>query len=157
MTRFVPKVKAQSVYGITATPNVYRVVGDYHEFVVNVRAMTDDARAIEEAMNEALREDFQGIEVRVESEGGGGYLYTPRDSRLVKLASETLNEVGLEARVVEMAGASDARYFSPLGIETIDFGPIGGNEHGPNEYVSVKSLELTSRFYSLLVRRLISS
>lgn len=97
MTRFVPKVKAQSVYGITATPNVYRVVGDYHEFVVNVRAMTDDARAIEEAMNEALREDFQGIEVRVESEGGGGYLYTPRDSRLVKLASETLNEVGLEA------------------------------------------------------------
>ncbi|GAB6946022.1 M20/M25/M40 family metallo-hydrolase [Vulcanisaeta sp. JCM 16161] len=157
LTRFVPRVKAQSVYGITATPNVYRVVGDYHEFVVNVRAMTDDTKAIEEAMNEALREDFQGIEVRVESEGGGGYLYTPRDSRLVKLASEVLNELGLEARVMEMAGASDARYFSPLGIETIDFGSIGGNEHGPNEYVSVKSLELTSRFYSLLVRRLISS
>ncbi|MGC9153985.1 MAG: M20/M25/M40 family metallo-hydrolase, partial [Vulcanisaeta sp.] len=29
LTRFVPRVKAQSVYGITATPNVYRVVGEY--------------------------------------------------------------------------------------------------------------------------------
>ena len=157
LTRFVPKVKAQSVYGVTATPNVYRFVGDYHEFVINVRAMTDDARAIEEAMVEALREDFQGIEVKVEGEGGGGYLYTPRDSRLVKLAGEVLGELGVEARVVEMAGASDARYFSPLGIETIDFGPIGGNAHGPNEYVSLRSLEVTSRFYSLLVRRLLSS
>ncbi|WP_188602503.1 M20/M25/M40 family metallo-hydrolase [Vulcanisaeta souniana] len=154
LTRFVPRVKAQSVYGVTATPNVYRVVGDYHEFVINVRAMTDDAKAIEETMNEALKEDFQGIEVKVEGEGGGGYLYTPRDSRLVSLASEVLGELGLEARVMEMAGASDARYFSPLGIETIDFGPLGGNAHGPNEYVNVKSLEFTSRFYSLLVRRL---
>ncbi len=159
LTRFVPRVKAQSVYGVTATPNVYRVVGDYHEFVINVRAMTDDARAIEEAMGDVLREDFQGgVEVRVEGEGGGGgYLYTPRGSRLVRLASEMLAELGLEARVVEMAGASDARYFSPLGIETIDFGPVGGNAHGPNEYVSIKSLETTARFYSLLVRRLISS
>ncbi len=68
-----------------------------------------------------------------------------------------LTELGLEARVMEMAGASDARYFSPLGIETIDFGPVGSNAHGPNEYVSVKSLETTASFYSLLVRRLISS
>ncbi|MGC8606941.1 MAG: M20/M25/M40 family metallo-hydrolase [Vulcanisaeta sp.] len=157
LTRFVPRVKAQSIYGVTATPNVYRVVGDHHEFMINIRAMNDDAKAIEEAMIDALMEDFQGIEVKVESEGGGGYLYTPRDSRLVKTASEVLSELGLEARVMEMAGASDARYFSPLGIETIDFGPVGGNEHGPNEYVSIKSLEITSRFYSLLVRRLISS
>ncbi len=76
LTRFVPRIKAQSVYGVTATPNVYRVVGDYHEFVINVRAMTDDAKAIEEAMSDALREDFQGIEVRVEGEGGGGGTYT---------------------------------------------------------------------------------
>lgn len=157
LTRFVPRVKAQSVFGVTAVPNVYRLVGDCHEVIINVRAMTDDAKAIEEAMIDVLREDFQGIEVKVESEGGGGYLYTPRDSGLVKTASEVLSELGLEARVMEMAGASDARYFSPLGIETIDFGPVGGNEHGPNEYVSIKSLEITSRFYPLLVRRLISS
>ncbi|MGC9153078.1 MAG: M20/M25/M40 family metallo-hydrolase [Vulcanisaeta sp.] len=154
LTRFVPRVKAQSVFGVTAVPNVYRLVGDRHEVIINVRAMTDDAKAIEEAVINALREDFPDLEVRVEGEGGG-YLYTPRDSRLVRLASEVLTELGLDARVVEMAGASDARYFSPLGIETIDFGPIGGNHHGPNEYVSVKSLGLTAKFYEELIRRLL--
>jgi len=41
--------------------------------------------------------------------------------------------------VVERAGASDSRYFSPEGVEAIDF--------GPDEYVEIWSLERARAFY----------
>ncbi|MCG2892076.1 MAG: M20/M25/M40 family metallo-hydrolase [Vulcanisaeta sp.] len=155
LSRVSPRVKAQSIYGVTATPNVYRLAGGFHEFVINVRAMTDDPSAIREAMIEAIQDYFQDVEVDVRAEGGVGYLNTPRNSKLVTTAMEVLRKLGVEPIVMEMAGASDSKYFSPLGIEAIDFGPIGENAHGPNESVDIKSLELTARFYGRLIKELL--
>jgi len=156
LSRVSPRVKAQSIYGVTATPNVYRLAGGFHEFVINVRAMTDDPSAIRGTMIEAIQDYFQDIEVDVRAEGGVGYLNTPRDSKLVTTAMEVLRKLGVEPIVMEMAGASDSKYFSPLGIEAIDFGPIGENAHGPNENVNIKSLEQTSRFYEDLTKELLN-
>ncbi|MCG2894938.1 MAG: M20/M25/M40 family metallo-hydrolase [Vulcanisaeta sp.] len=155
LSRVSPRVKAQSIYGVTATPNVYRLAGGFHEFVINVRAMTDDPSAIREAMIEAVQDYFQDVEVDVRAEGGVGYLNTPRNSKLVTTAMEVLRKLGVEPIVMEMAGASDSKYSSPLGIEAIDFGPIGENAHGPNESVDIKSLELTARFYGRLIKELL--
>ena len=156
LSRVNPKVKAQSIYGVTATPNVYRFADGFHEFVINVRAMTDDPLAIREAMMESVQDYLQDIEVDVRAEGGVGYLNTPRDSKLVTTAMEVLRKLGVEPIVMEMAGASDSKYFSPLGIEAIDFGPIGENAHGPNENVNIKSLEQTSKFYEDLTKELLN-
>jgi succinyl-diaminopimelate desuccinylase len=38
-------------------------------------------------------------------------------------------------------GASDIVYFQRAGIPGVEFGPIGGGHHGPNEYVVADSLE----------------
>ena len=38
-------------------------------------------------------------------------------------------------------GASDIVYFQRVGIPGVEFGPIGGGHHGPNEYVVASSLE----------------
>jgi succinyl-diaminopimelate desuccinylase len=38
-------------------------------------------------------------------------------------------------------GASDIVYFQRAGIPGVEFGPIGGGHHGPNEYVVAASLE----------------
>jgi succinyl-diaminopimelate desuccinylase len=38
-------------------------------------------------------------------------------------------------------GASDIVYFQRAGIPGVEFGPIGGGHHGPNEYVVTSSLE----------------
>jgi succinyl-diaminopimelate desuccinylase len=38
-------------------------------------------------------------------------------------------------------GASDIVYFQRAGIPGVEFGPVGGGHHGPNEYVVVSSLE----------------
>jgi succinyl-diaminopimelate desuccinylase len=55
---------------------------------------------------------------------------------------------------MEREGASDSRYFSPRGVACIDFGPLGGNIHGPNEYVVIPSLLRAAEFYGRLAQRL---
>ena len=38
-------------------------------------------------------------------------------------------------------GASDIVYFQRAGVPGVEFGPVGGGHHGPNEYVVAASLE----------------
>ncbi len=148
------QVKGYSSYGVTATPNYYRSFEGTHEVLLDLRAISDDAESVKAAVRQAV-EDYVGEGVEVAIESHGGYLLTPRDSRLVNEALVVLRSLGVEPRVAEMAGASDSGHFSPLGMEVIDFGPLGGNIHGPDEYVSLSSLKLTARFYLELANRLL--
>lgn len=45
-----------------------------------------------------------------------------------------------EAMSVGRNGASDAMVFLEAGIPAVEFGPIGGGHHGPEEWVSIPSL-----------------
>jgi succinyl-diaminopimelate desuccinylase len=45
-----------------------------------------------------------------------------------------------EALSVGRDGASDAISFLEAGIPAVEFGPVGGGHHGPEEWVSVASL-----------------
>ena len=42
-------------------------------------------------------------------------------------------------------GASDAISFLEAGIPAVEFGPVGGGHHGPDEWVSISSLALYRR------------
>ena len=53
-----------------------------------------------------------------------------------------------EAMSVGRDGASDAGAFIAAGIPAVEFGPIGGGHHGPEEWVSIASL---SRYRDALV------
>jgi succinyl-diaminopimelate desuccinylase len=46
-------------------------------------------------------------------------------------------------------GASDAISFIDAGVPAVEFGPVGGGHHGPDEWVSIPSLE---RYRQALVR-----
>ena len=46
-------------------------------------------------------------------------------------------------------GASDAISFIDAGVPAVEFGPVGGGHHGPDEWVSIDSLE---RYRQALVR-----
>jgi succinyl-diaminopimelate desuccinylase len=48
---------------------------------------------------------------------------------------------GGEPRSVGRDGASDAVSFLRAGVPAVEFGPVGGGHHGPEEWVSVSSLE----------------
>jgi succinyl-diaminopimelate desuccinylase len=75
---------------------------------------------------------------------------------VVDYVSSILNDLGVNTKVLESSNYKNAigilGSFSPLGIEAIDFGPIGENAHGPNENVNIKSLEQTSKFYEDLTK-----
>ena len=45
-----------------------------------------------------------------------------------------------EALSIGRDGASDAISFLQAGIPAVEFGPIGGGHHGPEEWVSIDSL-----------------
>ena len=72
--------------------------------------------------------------------------YVSRSNPYVKVLREVAarhfrgNPVG-----VGRHGASDIVYFQRAGIPGVEFGPIGGGHHGPNEYVVASSLETYRR------------
>ena len=144
-----------SVYGVTATPNIYRYINDTHVIEIDVRApLKKGVDPLKKYVSSIVREYLPSASFSVY--GGVGYLDTPRNSRIIRKAEKVLESLGIEPRVVEKAGASDSRYFSPLGVEAIDFGPVGGGAHGPDEYVEIWSLDLLTRFYKKLATELLS-
>ncbi len=154
-TRPPVRLELASEYGVTATPNVYRREGGWHVFDIDLRAMTDRRGDVEEALARVLEESMpRGIAWEVEVSGGAGYLYTPRGSRLAQLALRVNESVGLSGEPMEAAGASDSRYFSPRGSEAIDYGPLGGGVHGPDEYVWLWALEKAVEFYRRLAEEI---
>jgi succinyl-diaminopimelate desuccinylase len=68
--------------------------------------------------------------------------YVSRQNPYVKVLREVSarhfrgNPVG-----VGRHGASDVVYFQRVGVPGVEFGPVGGGHHGPNEYVVTSSLE----------------
>ncbi len=148
-------VRSYSDYGVTITPNIYTFSGDRHIVTLDVRAMASK-EDVEKAFSEVVANSLPQAEISVKSDPGG-YMNTPISSKLVKTFLEVLREFGIEVRPGEAAGASDSRYFTPMGIEVVDFGPRGGNMHGDNEYVDIPSLTILPEIYIRVVKRIARS
>jgi len=62
-------------------------------------------------------------------------------ARLASLAVEVAAELGFELRDAATGGASDANTTSAAGTPTIDgLGPVGGDDHGPAEWIDLTSV-----------------
>ncbi len=155
LTRTPLPTEAYSDYGVNINPNVYAHRDGGHVLHLDVRAMTMDRGVVESAFQAVAREALG--DALVEVSGGTGYLYTPPIARIVVEALSINASLGLPAKPVEAGGASDSRYFSPHGVEAIDYGPLGGNIHGPDEWVSIDHLRRAARFYRMIAERLHSA
>jgi succinyl-diaminopimelate desuccinylase len=83
--------------------------------------------------------EIQGIDVR------RTFIHPPvtvaRDNPYVRTLREAVSlAVSGEVMSVGRDGASDAASFIGAGIPAVEFGPIGGGHHGPDEWVSLSSL-----------------
>jgi succinyl-diaminopimelate desuccinylase len=66
-----------------------------------------------------------------------------RDSPFVRELREAARaHHGGEPMSVGRDGASDAVSFLRVGVPAVEFGPVGAGHHGPEEWVSVSSLEV---------------
>jgi succinyl-diaminopimelate desuccinylase len=80
------------------------------------------------------------------------------DNAFVQILAEAVHgETPAETISVGRDGASDAISFLDAGIPAVEFGPIGGGHHGPDEWVSISSLERYRRslveFVNLIPQR----
>ena len=66
---------------------------------------------------------------------------TPEVQALEKLAQEAAREVGFEVKGAKTGGGSDAAVVAAEGTPVLDgLGPIGGLDHGPDEYIELSSI-----------------
>ncbi|MEM1982843.1 MAG: M20/M25/M40 family metallo-hydrolase [Sulfolobales archaeon] len=144
--------KAFSEYGVSISPNFY-YIDDKHNLVLDIRAMSTK-ELVEESIKTVLKELHIDAELYVKSDVGG-YMNTLRDNELVLAFEEVLNNLNLNYVVGEGAGASDSRYLVIYGVNAVDFGPVGGNMHGSDEYVDLTSLMVLPKIYLEVTKKII--
>lgn len=66
---------------------------------------------------------------------------TPPIAALETMAQEIACELGFEVKGAQTGGAADAAFAADEGVPTLDgLGPIGGLDHGPDEYILKSSI-----------------
>ncbi|MFX1264226.1 MAG: M20/M25/M40 family metallo-hydrolase [Promethearchaeota archaeon] len=139
--------------GKTISPNSLSRDGDLWTLYCDIRAMTNDDESVKQAIQHCLEGKLDVFSLKVLP--GAGYVETDPDSLLIRGARWALKKEGIPTRLIEGFGASDSRFFAGEDCELFDFGPRGGNTHGPNEWVSLTSIEENAGFFHSLIEVLI--
>jgi len=124
---------------------VPNAVPDYAKMHIDLRAFTkEDLQAgIEAAQTQLEREVLPGVRVTMTAQGPGSPTMprTPAVAALEALAQQAARELGFEVKGAKTGGGSDAAVVASEGTPVLDgLGPIGGLDHGPDEYVEVGSI-----------------
>ena len=143
-----------STYGITIGPNLLSERDNHWELALDIRAMSQNYDQIQNALSEMCEELFGKENYELVFKPGQGKVNTPRKAMIITTTLEVSKEYKLPSKIVEMGGASDARYFSREGIPTFDFGPNGGNVHANNEWLDLDSFVKITGFYLEVVKRI---
>ena len=120
------------------------IIPDYAYCDIDVRVSDQDGiKAIEQAMHNVAKETvLDGTTVTL----SGAIRSMPFEkaagsARLVALARQAGEEVGIELEDVASGGASDANTTAGMGVPTIDgLGAGGGHAHNPGEYIELDYL-----------------
>ncbi|MDI6097147.1 M20/M25/M40 family metallo-hydrolase [Actinoplanes sp. NEAU-A12] len=79
-----------------------------------------------------------GVEVVVEALGAPHH--ADPDSVWVRLLREAARAAGYDGSLLRKHGAADGRFYSAEGVDAVIFGPGGDGQHGPEEYVDLRTL-----------------
>jgi glutamate carboxypeptidase len=134
------------------TVNVGVVEGGTRPNVVAERCVLEvDVRSPEEATFEEAGRAVEAIanehtvpDVTVRSIGNGWHRPMEKKeggAKLAALATKVAAELGFELKDAATGGASDANTTSGAGVPSLDgLGPIGGDDHGPKEWLDLSSV-----------------
>jgi glutamate carboxypeptidase len=120
-------------------------VPDFAQCRVDVRAFTnDDLNAVAGAIEAQLQKPANtGVTMKMSREGLGGppMPRTPEIAELEGLAQQAARELGFEVKGAGTGGGSDANIVAAEGTPVLDgLGPVGGLDHGPDEYIELSSI-----------------
>jgi len=120
------------------------VVPELCELEVDVRAPS--VQAFDEAVAEVCRvaETIVVADVTADVRPQPGFPpmeKTPGTAHLAERATALARELGIELHDASTGGGSDASPISALGVPVLDgLGPIGGDDHSPNEWLDLESV-----------------
>jgi glutamate carboxypeptidase len=111
---------------------------------VDVRSPQEDTLAAAEAEVSRIADATTVPDVLVDLDGSGWHRPMEKSeagARLAALAIEVARDVGFELHDAATGGASDANTTSAVGAPTLDgLGPVGGDDHGPREWIDLTSV-----------------
>jgi succinyl-diaminopimelate desuccinylase len=81
-----------------------------------------------------------GGDVGVVVETAGAPHHADPDSAEVRLLQAAARDAGFDGSLLRKHGAADGRFYSAEGVDAVIFGPGGDGQHGPEEYVDLRTL-----------------
>jgi succinyl-diaminopimelate desuccinylase len=123
--------------------NIARIVGgDAFNKVPDRCTMDVDIRYLPNQDSGAILAEIRTLpDVRIIKTFTRAPAHVSRKNPYVRALREAVsNSLSGEALSIGRDGASDAISFLEAGVPAVEFGPIGGGHHGPEEWVSVDSL-----------------
>ncbi|NHJ13208.1 MAG: M20/M25/M40 family metallo-hydrolase [Candidatus Thorarchaeota archaeon] len=135
--------------GKIISPNLLALEDDLWSLYCDIRAMTNDHEAVEESIRAAIGERVELFSLRTER--GAGFVEADPDCKLIRAAKWALKKEKIPVYLLEGFGASDSRFFAGDRTQLFDFGPRGANLHGPNEWVSLSSIQQNAKFFHTLI------
>ena len=147
-------VNVGAVHGGTR-PNV---VPERCTLEVDVRSPEEETLRAAEAEVERIANEHTVPDVDVRMTGSGWHRPMEKKkggAELAALAIEIAAELGFPLEDAATGGASDANTTAAAGVPTLDgLGPIGGDDHGPKEWVDLTSVVPRVTLLAGLVSRL---
>lgn len=116
---------------------------------IDVRYVPQDTESIEQTLRDMLPEGAT-IEF-LEKEPAQGTSET--NPYVLALSKATEKVTGKPSEIIVKHGGSDVRFYEPVGVPGVTFGPIGAGLHSDEEWVDAKSLE---DYYNILKEFLLS-
>jgi glutamate carboxypeptidase len=136
--------------GVTANVGVVHggtrpnVVAEHCELELDVRSPHEDTFEEASAAVRRIAETNTVPDVGVEMISHGWHRPMEKregGARLAELAIGVASELGFELKDAATGGASDANTTSSAGVPSLDgLGPIGGDDHGPGEWLDLSSV-----------------
>jgi glutamate carboxypeptidase len=120
------------------------VVPEHCVLEVDVRSPEESSfKEVQDAVR-AIANEHTVPDVKVTTHGSGWHRPMEKGEggkRLADLAISIAAELGFELKDAATGGASDANTTSAAGVPTLDgLGPIGGDDHGPLEWLDLSSV-----------------
>jgi glutamate carboxypeptidase len=132
--------------GVIEGGSLPSVVADFAKMRLDLRAWNPaDLQAVIEAMQAQLEKptvpEVRLTVMREEGSFSPAMERTPAVAELETMAQTIAGELGFPLKGARTGGASDASFAAAEGTPALDgLGPIGGLDHGPDEYIALSSI-----------------
>ncbi|HSW96724.1 MAG TPA: M20/M25/M40 family metallo-hydrolase [Candidatus Saccharimonadales bacterium] len=125
-----------NVAKISTTNDEFNNVPDNCEVLLDIRYIPEDEKIILSKIKNLLPEGFE-YETTLHDQSESTDLENKEFKLLYQAVEET---IGKKPKVIKKHYGDSIRYFTSVGGFGASIGPIGGNEHGEDEWVDIKSL-----------------